>query len=76
MVNLMSTAVILDESHYKTVAERSRAAGKTPEQYLQALIDADDRSIDDILAPVRAGFESMSDGDLDDLMARAKNDQS
>ena len=45
----------------------------TPEQYLQALIDADDRSIDDILAPVRAGFESMSDGDLDDLMARAKN---
>ncbi len=69
----MNTTVTLDESHFKTVTEKARALGKTPEQYLQLLIDADSRSFDEILQPVRAGFDSMSDDEIDALFDRARN---
>jgi hypothetical protein len=68
----MDTAVILDEPHFKLVAAKARALGKTPEQYIQSLIDADSRTFDEILEPVRKGFESMSDDDVDGLSDRAK----
>lgn len=34
----MSTTIILDEQHYKTVVESAKSAGKTPEQFLHALL--------------------------------------
>jgi hypothetical protein len=68
----MSMTVTLDEEHFKLVSEVSRAAGMTREQYIQALIDADQRSFDEILRPAREGFESMSDGEVDALMERAR----
>jgi hypothetical protein len=68
----MDTTVTLDEPHFKAVAEKARSLKKTPEQYLQALIDADSHSFDEILAPARKGFESMSDDELDDLFDRAR----
>ena len=68
----MDTIVKLDEPHFKLVAEKSRSLGKTPEQYLQSLIDADSRSFDEILEPARKGFESMSDDELVGLFDRAR----
>jgi hypothetical protein len=68
----MNTSITLDESHFKVVSDKARAAGKTPEQYLQDLIDADNQSFDEILRPVRQGFDSMADDELDDLLDRAQ----
>lgn len=68
----MDRTVTLDEAHYRRAVEKARSLGKTPEQYVQELIDADGRTFDDILAPVREGFASMSDDELDDLFERAR----
>jgi hypothetical protein len=69
----MSTrAITLDEKHYLAAEEKARALGKTPEEYLHTLIDADSRSFDEILQPVREGFGQMSDEDIDDLLDRAQ----
>ena len=68
----MDTTVKLDEVHFRVAAEKARVLGKTPEQYLQSLIDADSRSFDEILRPARKGFEAMSDEELDGLFDRAK----
>jgi hypothetical protein len=68
----MNTTITLDESHFKAVSDKARAAGKTPEQYLQDLIDADNQTFDEILQPVREGFDSMTDDEVDDLLDRAQ----
>ena len=68
----MDTTVTLDEPHFKAVAEKARALGTTPDEYIHALIDADARSFDEILLPVRRGFQSMSDDELDALFDRAR----
>ena len=62
---------MLDEPHFKILAEKARALDMSPQQYLQALIDAHGRSFDEILAPVRKGFEKMSDQEIDALFDRA-----
>lgn len=67
----MDTAVMLDEPHFKTLAEKARAVDMSPQQYLQALIDAHGRTFDEILAKVRKGFEGMSDDEVDSLFDRA-----
>jgi hypothetical protein len=64
--------VALDEQHFRIAEDKARAMGKTPEQYLQALIDADSRSFDELLAPIRSGFDQMSDADIDGLFDRAQ----
>ena len=68
----MDTTITLDETHFRTASDKAQALGKTPEQYIQALIDSDSRSFDEILKPVRAGFDSMSDAEIDDLFGRAR----
>jgi cyclopropane fatty-acyl-phospholipid synthase-like methyltransferase len=65
-------AVTLDEKHFQIAEEKARALGTTPEQYLQSLIDADSRSFDQILQPVQAGFDNMTDPEIDDLFTRAQ----
>ena len=72
MVKQMDMTVTLDEPHFRLAAEKARAMGKKPQEYLQALIDADARSFDDILRPIRQGFDSMGDEELDALFERAK----
>jgi hypothetical protein len=42
-----------------------------PQQYLHALIDAHGRTFNEILAPVRKGFERMSVDEIDSLFDRA-----
>jgi hypothetical protein len=68
---MMDTTITLDEPHFRLVMDKARSLGTTPDRYLAALIDADGRSFDHILEPVRRGFESMSDDELDGLMDRA-----
>jgi hypothetical protein len=68
----MSTTITLDETRFRVVTEKARALGTTPEQYLQGLIDADSRSFDDMLAPVRQGFASTTDEEADELFDRAR----
>jgi hypothetical protein len=70
---IMNTNITLDESHFKAVFDKARASGKTPEQYVQDLIDADNGTFDEILSPVRRGFDSMTDDELEDLLNRAQN---
>ena len=67
----MDTAIILDERHFHVAVERARELGTTPEVYVQALIDQAGRSFDEILAPVRKGFEAMSDDEIEELFDRA-----
>ena len=62
---------MLDEPHFKALAEKARAVEMSPQQYLQALIDAHGRTFDQILAKVRKGFEGMSDDEIDSLFDRA-----
>ena len=68
----MNTAIVLDEKDFKAVAEKSRANGQTPEQYFHALIQVDGLTFDDILAPIRQGFATTSDEELDELLLRAR----
>jgi len=68
----MDTSITLDETHFKLAAEKARAIGKTPQQYLHSLIEADSRSFDEILDPARRGFEAMSDDEVDALFDRAR----
>jgi hypothetical protein len=68
----MAKSVVLDEKHYEAVLAAARAAGQTPEEYLHALIDARMQTFDELLAPVRKGFESVPDDELDALFSRAQ----
>ena len=68
----MQRTVTLDESHFNTASEKARQRGQSPEQYVQALIDADAASFDEILKPIRDGFSGVSDTELDDLFTRAQ----
>ena len=68
----MGKTVTLDERHYQFIADKSRARGQTPEEYLQALIDADARTFDEILAPIRQGFNAMTDEEVYEMWDRAK----
>ena len=67
----METTINLDETHFRIVIDKAKALGTTPVRYLAALIDADARSFDQILDPVRKGFEPMNDDELEGLMDRA-----
>jgi hypothetical protein len=69
----MQTTLILDEPHFKTAAEKARVRGQSPEQYVQALIDADAADFDEILKPIREGFDAMGDAEIDDLFDRAQS---
>ena len=49
----MDTTITLDEPHYQLARDKAKTLGTTPDRYLAALIDADARSFDQILEPVR-----------------------
>jgi hypothetical protein len=68
-----SYSVTLDEKHFRAVREKARAIGKTPKEYLQALIDTD--GVDEILAPVRRKFaeSGMSEDQLSDFLEEIKH---
>ena len=65
------TALTLDEPHSRTLREKAAARGQSPALYVQALFDADAAAVDEILKPIRGGFDPMGDGEIDALLARA-----
>jgi hypothetical protein len=74
--NPMGTTVTLNERHFKAAAQRARALGKSPEKYIEALIEAANITFDDILAPVRSAFRKsgVTEAELDDAIAEARKD--
>ena len=71
--DMSSHSVTLDEKHFRVVQEKARGIGKTPEEYLQALIDTD--GVDEMLAPVRQKFaeSGMSEDQLSDFLEDIKH---
>ena len=67
----MDTTLTLDKKHYQTAAAKARNLGQTPKDYVQSLIDQANRTFDEILAPVRKGFENTSEEELDAVFLRA-----
>ncbi len=64
----MDTTLTLDEPHFRAAFDKARASGQTPAEYVQRLIDADGRTFDEILKPVRDGFASKGEDELDPLL--------
>jgi DNA-binding protein H-NS len=70
----MGTTVALDKRHFKAAAEKARELGKTPETFIESLIDAASLTFDEVLAPVRKGFAAsgISEEELDEVVAKAR----
>jgi hypothetical protein len=70
----MTTAIMLDERHFKAATQAARELGTTPERYIESLIDAAQTSLDDILAPVREEFRQsgMTEDELDAAVNEAR----
>jgi hypothetical protein len=70
----MTTTITLDERHFQAAADKARELGKTPEGYIEYLIDAATRTFDEILAPVREGFRKsgVTEEELDEAVTEAR----
>ena len=70
----MSTTLTLDKRHFQVVAQKARELGKTPQTYIQSLIDAVTLALDEILSPVRQGFAAsgVTEDQLDEAVAQAR----
>jgi hypothetical protein len=70
----MGTTITLDKRHYTAAAEKAREMGKTPETYIESLIDADTFTFDEVLAPVRESFAKggATEQELDDAVNEAR----
>ncbi len=70
----MGTTITLDKQHYKAAAEKAREMGKTPESYVESLIDADALTFDEILAPLRQSFvrSGATEEELDEAVDQAR----
>ncbi len=65
----MGTTLTLDDRRFKAAAKKARELGKTPETFIESLIDAATLTFDEILAPVRKGFKAsgVTEEELDEL---------
>jgi hypothetical protein len=70
----MGKTLTLDDRHFKAAAKRAKELGKTPEIYIESLIDAATMSFDEILAPVRKGFKESgaTEEELDKAVIEAR----
>jgi hypothetical protein len=73
---MSSRSVILDDKHFQVVQDKARELGTTTDEFVSRLIDAEqalaELSFDQLLAPVRKGFDHLTDAELDTLFAGAK----
>jgi hypothetical protein len=71
---MSTTAIILDDHHFKAAADKARELGTTPERFIQSLIDAATLSFDELLAPVRDAFaaSSVTEEQLDQAVNEAR----
>ena len=74
MVIPMGTTITLDKRHYKAAADKAREMGKTPETFIESLIDAATLTFDEVLAPVRKGFakSGVTEDELDEAVNEAR----
>jgi hypothetical protein len=70
----MGTTVTLDERHFKAATKRARELGKTPQTFIESLIDAETLTFDEILAPARKGFakSGVTEEELDEAVTKAR----
>jgi len=70
----MTTAIMLDEKHFKAAADAAQELGTTPERYIESLIDAAQTTFDEILAPVREEFRNsgITEEELDAAVNEAR----
>lgn len=70
----MGTTITLDKRHYKAAADKAREEGKTPEMFIESLIDAATLSFDEVLAPIRKGFakSGVTEDELDKAVTEAR----
>jgi hypothetical protein len=70
----MGTTVRIDKRHFEAASEKARELGKTPETYIESLIDADALTFDQILAPVRKSFAKggATEDELDEAVNEAR----
>jgi DNA-binding protein H-NS len=70
----MGTTVTLDKRHFKAAAARARELGKTPETFIESLIDAATLTLDEVLAPVRKSFakSGVTEDELDEAVTEAR----
>lgn len=66
----MDTTVTLNKRHFKAAADKARQLGKTPQGYIESLIDAAATTFEDILRPVHKS--KVSEEDLDAAIAEAR----
>ena len=69
----------LEPATLREVKKKAKQEGKTPPEYVRFLIEQDllaDKSFDDILKPIRAGFKKsgITEHELDMLVTRARKD--
>ena len=77
MTSLTFHDIGLRPTQIRAVERRARKQGKSPSEYIRALVERDLRigdSFDDVLRPVRAGFEKagVTEEELDGLVAQAR----
>jgi hypothetical protein len=74
---MASRSVILDEEHFQVAEDKARELGTTTDEFVSRLIDTEkalaELSFDQLLAPVREGFDHLSDDELDRLFSDAKD---
>ena len=70
----MSTTLTLDKRHFQAAAQKARELGKTPQTYVQSLIDAATLTLDEILSPLCKGFAAsgVTEDQLDEAVAQAR----
>jgi hypothetical protein len=70
----MGTTITLDQRRYKAAAKRARELGKTPEQYIEFLIDAATLTFEEVLAPIRKQFRKseVAEKELDAAVNEAR----
>lgn len=79
-MNLETTTLKITGLRFETLQalrEKAREAGKTVEEYLRAVIEAEvsaDQSFNEILEPIRRSFDEsgMSENELDALFEEAR----
>ena len=70
----METTLRLDKRHFQAAAQMAKELGKTPQTYVQSLIDAATLPLDEILSPVRKGFAAggVTEDQLDKAVTQAR----
>jgi len=79
MSSLSLRDIGLASAQVRAVEKRARQQGRSPSEYLRALVERDliaAGSFDDILRPIRAGFakSGVTEDELDAVVARARKD--